>query len=75
MRLLSLTLEEITKLLQEMEKETKAMKTELFRMSWFMRGGLPIDLAYQTDFQDRELLGKLIESNLETTSKTRLPFF
>jgi hypothetical protein len=75
MRLLSLTLEEITKLLQDMEKETKAMKTELFRMSWFMRGGLPIDLAYQTDFQDRELLGKLIESNLETTSKTRLPFF
>lgn len=75
MRLLSLTLEEITKLLQEMEKETKAIKTELFRLSWFMRGGLPIDLAYQTDFQDRELLGKLIESNLETTSKTRLPFF
>ena len=75
MRLLSLTLEEITKLLQEMEKDAKAIKTELFRMSWFMRGGLPIDLAYQTDFQDRELLGKLIESNLETTSKTRLPFF
>ena len=75
MRLLSLTLEEITKLLQEMQKDAKAIKTELFRMSWFMRGGLPIDLAYQTDFQDRELLGKLIESNLETTSKTRLPFF
>jgi hypothetical protein len=75
MRLLSLNLEEITKLLKDMDKETKALKTELFRMSWFMRGGLPMDLAYQTDFQDRELIAKLIEGNLETTGKTRLPFF
>ena len=75
MRLLSLNLEEVTKLLNDMEKEVKAIKTELFKLSWFMRGGLPMDLAYQTDPQDRELMGKIIEDHLETTGKTRLPFF
>jgi hypothetical protein len=58
-----------------MEKEVKAIKKELFKMSWFMRGGLPMDLAYQTDYQDREIIGKIIEENLETTGKTKLPFF
>jgi len=75
MRLLSLNLEEVTSLLNEMEKEIKAIKTELFKLSWFMRGGLPMDLAYQTDPQDRELMGKIIEENLEITTKSRLPFF
>ena len=75
MRLLSLNFEEITKLLNDMDKEVKAIKRELFRMSWFMRGGLPMDLAYQTDWQDRELIGKIIEENLETTSKTKMSFF
>jgi hypothetical protein len=75
MRLLSLNLEEVTKLLNDMEKEVKAIKKELFKISWFMRGGLTIDLAYQTDYQDREIIGKIIEENLEITGKSKLPFF
>lgn len=58
-----------------METEVKAYKLELFRLSWFMRGGLPMNLVYETDAQDREILTKLIESNLDTTSKSKLPFF
>lgn len=75
MRLLSLSLEEITKYLKDMEKETKALKKELFKMSWFMRGGLPMDLAYQTDYEDREIIHKVIEDNLNTTKESKLPFF
>ena len=43
-----------------MEDEVKAAKLELFKFSWYMRGGLPIDLAYQLDFTDREIVGKVI---------------
>lgn len=75
MRLLSLSIEEIIKLSDKMEKEVKAIKEELFRMCWFMRGGMTLQEAYQTDYLDRELITALIESNLETTTKTKLPFF
>jgi hypothetical protein len=58
-----------------MEKEVRAIKEELIKLCWFMRGGLTLTEAYNTDPEDRELIGKLIESNLETTNKTKLPFF
>jgi hypothetical protein len=58
-----------------MEKEIRAAKDELIKMCWFMRGGMTLSEAYETDALDRELIGKLIESNLETTNKTKLPFF
>jgi hypothetical protein len=58
-----------------MELETKAVKEDLLRICWFMRGGVTISEAYNLDFQDRELIGKIIESNLETTKESGLPFF
>ena len=36
---------------------------------------MTLEEAYNTDYQDRELIAKLIESNLELTNKTRLNFF
>jgi len=72
---LSLSLEEIDQLSQDLEKDTKAIKDELFRICWFMRGGVTITEAYQLDYQDRNLIGKIIESNLETTKETGVPFF
>jgi hypothetical protein len=58
-----------------MDKEIRAIKDELIKMCWFMRGGMTLNEAYDTDVLDRELIGKLIESNLETTNKTKMPFF
>jgi hypothetical protein len=58
-----------------MEKEVRAIKDEVFKMCWFMRGGMTIEQAYNTDPEDREVVSKLIENNLEITEKTKLPFF
>jgi hypothetical protein len=44
-------------------------------MSWYMRGGLSYDDAMQLGQVDRELVGKLIKDNLETTKKSKMPFF
>lgn len=75
MRLLYLDIEGINKLVKDFEKDTKAVKDELFRFSWFMRGGLSVTEAYLLSPEDREILAKLIDDNLETAKKTQMPFF
>jgi hypothetical protein len=40
-----------------------------------MRGGITIEQAYQLDQEDRNIVFKIIEENLETTKKSGLPFF
>jgi hypothetical protein len=44
-------------------------------MCWFMRGGLSLTEAYETSPEDREVISKLIEDNLETAKKTKQPFW
>jgi hypothetical protein len=72
---LTLTVEEINALAVEMEEESKAIKTELYKMCWYMRGSLSVEQAFMLDYEDREIIAKIIEKNLETTKETRLPFF
>lgn len=40
-----------------------------------MRGGLSLSEAYELSYEDREIMSKLIEENLETAKKTGQPFF
>lgn len=40
-----------------------------------MRGSLSVEEAFQLDNEDRSIMFKIIEENLETTKKTGLPFF
>jgi hypothetical protein len=70
-----MNLDEILKLVDKMEEESKAIKSEMFKLCWYMRGGVTLDEMYQIDIADRELIGHLIAKNLETTKETRLPFF
>ena len=58
-----------------MERETRAIKEDLFRICWFMRGGVTITEAYLLDQPDRQAITKLIEDNLKTTKDSGLPFF
>jgi len=67
--------ESIDKLIKDLDRETKAVKEELLRMCWFMRGGLDYDQAHLMTAQERELVNKIVKENLETTKETQLPFF
>ena len=40
-----------------------------------MRGALSFDQAFLLDQQDREIIAKIIEDNLEVTKKSQMPFF
>ena len=58
-----------------MEKESNRIKNESLKMSWYMRGGLTYEDVLNLSPTEREMVGKLIEENLETTQKSKLPFF
>ena len=65
----------IERLVKEYEKDAKAIKEELIKLCWFMRGSLSYTEAHLLTSEEREAIGKLITENLETTKTTQLPFF
>jgi hypothetical protein len=58
-----------------MDKQVKALKADLLRMCWYMRGSISYDDAMMLSEQEREVIQKIIKENIETTEKTKLPFF
>lgn len=40
-----------------------------------MRGGLTYDEAMNLSQQEREIIGKIVKDNMETTKESGLPFF
>lgn len=70
-----LDIDGINKVVKEFEKDTKALKDELFRICWYMRGSISINESYLLSLEDREIIAKIIEDNLNTTKETRMPFF
>lgn len=72
---MTLDVPEIESEIAKLENESKALKKELFKMAWFMRGGLSFTEAYMLDQQDREIISKIIEENLELTKSSQMPFF
>lgn len=40
-----------------------------------MRGSISITESFLLTLEDRDILGKIIKENLETTKETKLPFF
>ena len=72
---MSLSDEEIVQELDQFEKDSKAFKDEALRICWYMRGSISYGDAMMLSVIDRELIGKIIKDNMETTQKSGLPFF
>ena len=68
-------MEEILKLVNEMEREIEAYKEELYRCCWFMRGGVSMENLMISDVKDVDIIQKIIKSNLETAKETGMAFF
>ena len=65
----------IVQLISDYEKQTKAIKAELFKMCWYMRGGLTYDQALLLGTEERNIVADLIKENLDVAKKTGQPFF
>lgn len=67
--------EEISDTVDRMEKEANDLKSQCLKMSWHMRGGSTYQDVLNMSFNERNMIAELIKSNLETTQKSKLPFF
>jgi hypothetical protein len=62
-------------MVDEMEKEANAIRSQSLKMSWHMRGGATYEDVLQMSFRERQMIADLIKDNLETTKNSKLPFF
>ena len=67
--------EDMLNYFNQLENESKALKEEVIRLCWFMRGGLSYEDAMLLSSDDRKIISKLIQDNMETTKKSGMPFF
>ena len=75
MRLLHLKPEGVKKLIDGMEKECLSIKKNALSLSWYMRGGVSYEDVLNMSAQEREQITEIVDSNLEVTKKSNLPFF
>lgn len=75
MRLLHLDHEGVKKLIDNMEEECVNIKKNALSMSWYMRGGVSYNDVLNMSNMEREEIKKIIDSNLEVTKKSQIPFF
>jgi hypothetical protein len=67
--------EDIVEMLDNFDKESKALKKDLLTLCWYMRGSISYEDAVMLSYDDRRIINKIIESNLETAEKSGMPFF
>jgi hypothetical protein len=58
-----------------LEAQSKAMKEEVLRLCWYMRGGLDYNDAMLLSSEERKIISKIVKDNLETAKKSGMPFF
>jgi hypothetical protein len=66
---------EIAEYLDSFEKDSKALKQELLKICWYMRGSISYDDAVCLSYEYRTMINSIIKDNLETTKESGLPFF
>jgi len=74
-RLLTLDPDGIAKLVDDLEKEVGTIRQESLRLAWYMRGGLSYTEAMNLSSEERKHISNLVKENMDTTKKTKLPFF
>ena len=73
-RILTQSLVEIREYVKKLEREERDIKKDLLKICWYMRG-MSYQEALMLSYDERMIVGEIIKENLETTKKTKLPFF
>ena len=69
------TNDELVGLIEEYERDSKALKEEALRICWYMRGSIQYEDAMMLSQQEKSIIDKIIKDNMETTKKSGMPFF
>lgn len=66
---------DIESYINNFDLEIKAIKDDIFRISWFMRGGVTsYELFNVYSKEDRDIIDRIIKDNLDLTKKTGMNF-
>lgn len=68
-------MDEILAEVKRFEDQQKQIKHEIYKLCWYMRGGMTLVEGFATSAEDREIIGSIVKENLETTKTSGLPFF
>jgi ABC-type uncharacterized transport system fused permease/ATPase subunit len=66
---------EVIAFLEGHDQEVKAIKDDLLRMCWFMRGGLSYHDSLELTTSERQIIADIIKSNLEVAKESKMPFW
>lgn len=58
-----------------MDREAHDIRQENLRLTWYMRGGINYEQIMQLSSQERQMISQIAKDNIETTKKTKLPWF
>lgn len=65
---------EIESYLNSFDTVVKQIKEEIYRISWYMRGGVSsLDLLHYFTRDDRIVMNEIIKENIDLTQKSGLP--
>jgi hypothetical protein len=65
---------DIENYVKNLDSIAKQIKDEIFRLSWYMRGGISAqDLFHIYSFEDRSIISNIIKENVEATKKSGMP--
>lgn len=65
----------MVELVAEYESDVRKIKQNILKMCWYMRGGVTYSELMDMSVQERNIISKIIEENLETTKKSGMAFF
>lgn len=68
-------MDQIEKLTDSMVKEIDELDRNALKMSWYMRGGVSYSDIMNMTTKQVDALNSVIDENLETTKKSKMPFF
>jgi len=73
--LISTSDSEILELSESFETDVKQIKHNIYKLSWYMRGGVNSqELLCDTDLDDLDILHTIVKENIEFTKSTKMPF-
>ena len=59
----------------QLEKQSKAIKEEVLKLCWYMRGSISYNEGMMLSPDERTMISNKVKDNLETTKKSGMPFF
>jgi hypothetical protein len=68
-------MDQVEKLTKEMVQSIYNIRKNVIQLTWYMRGGVTYSDAMNMTNEEIKAINEIIDGNMETTKKTKLPFF